>query len=91
MAERLAGTVSRRETPVRGRWGMRLVAGLGCGIFAIVLAVRGAPASRGEETVEADAGEELDGGVDLPTDRQQERLLDRASRLVADGSWSDAA
>lgn len=91
MAERLAGTVSRRETPVGGRRGTRLVAGLGCGIFAIVLAVLGAPASRGEETVEADAGEELDGGVDLPTDRQQERLLDRARRLVADGGWSDAA
>lgn len=41
----------------------------------------------------AEAGDETDGetGVYLPTDRQQERSLDRARRLVGEGQWSDAA
>ena len=37
---------------------------------------------------EPTAGEE--GGVFLPADRQKERQLDRARRLVASGNWTDA-
>jgi outer membrane protein assembly factor BamB len=93
MSERLAGTVSRRKSPVCSRAWAWLAAGIG--MFAVALAVLGEPAVRGEEdgasAAEPADGEELDRGVDLPTDRQQERLLDRARRLVADSGWSDAA
>jgi len=93
MSERLAGTVSCRKTAVCRRLAAWLAAGVG--LFALVLTAPGPPPVRGEEegefTADRVAGEELDRGVDLPTDRQQERLLDRARRLVADGGWSDAA
>lgn len=93
MSERLAGTVSRWTRPVGSRSWAWLAAKIG--MSAILLAVVGPPAARGAEdgaAVGAPAEDaELDRGVDLPTDRQQERLLDRARRLVADGGWSDAA
>jgi outer membrane protein assembly factor BamB len=68
---------------------------LGCGLVAVVLgavvpaAVRGAEV--GADAVDVADGEALDRGMDLPTDRQQERLLGRARRLVSDSAWSDAA
>jgi outer membrane protein assembly factor BamB len=68
---------------------------LGCGLVAVVLgavvpaAVRGA--EDGADAVDVADGEALDRGMDLPTDRQQERLLGRARRLVSDSAWSDAA
>jgi outer membrane protein assembly factor BamB len=46
---------------------------------------------RCQEDAASDADDDPDRGVYLPTDRHQERALDRARRLVADGRWSDAA
>ena len=95
MAARFAATLSCRDAPGRGRPGVSGAARIGCWIIALVLgagvstAVRGAEDGDGTGDV-ADATD-LDRGVDLPTDRLQERLLDRARRLVADGGWSDAA
>ena len=37
------------------------------------------------------APEPVDDGVFLPTDRELERSLDKARRLLSDGRWSDAA
>jgi outer membrane protein assembly factor BamB len=95
MAAPIAGKLSLRDHP--GRWcsGASRAARWGCGFVAAVLGavvpagVRGA--EDGADAVEVTDGVEVDRGVDLPTDRQQERLLDRARRLVADGAWSDAA
>ena len=95
MAAPFAGTLSRRGHPGRGRSGASGAARWGCGIVAVVLGavvpagVRGA--EDGDDAVDVATGESLDRGVDLPTERQQERVLDRARRLVADGAWSDAA
>lgn len=43
------------------------------------------------DAVETDDEDEVESGFELPSDRQQERLLDRAGRLVEAGDWSDAA
>lgn len=93
MAARFAGILSRRDAPCRGRSGASGAARWGCGIVAIVLGAFIPAAARGAEDGDGAVadGEDLDRGVDLPTDRLQERLLDRARRLVADGGWSDAA
>ena len=95
MAAPFAGTLSLRGLPGRGWSGAGGAARWGCGIVAVALGafvpagVRGA--EDGADAVEVADGEALDRGLDLPTDRQQERVLDRARRLVSDGAWSDAA
>jgi outer membrane protein assembly factor BamB len=93
MAARFAWILSRRDAPCRGWSGASGAARWGCGIVAIVLGAFIPAAARGVEDGDGAVadGEDLDRGVDLPTDRVQERLLDRARRLVADGGWSDAA
>lgn len=93
MAARFAGILSRRDAPCRGWSGASGAARWGCGIVAIVLGAFIPAVARGAEDGDGAVadGEDLDRGVDLPTDRVQERLLDRARRLVADGGWSDAA
>ncbi len=93
MSARHAGMGSRMNSLVCRR--SRRWLALGIGMIALVLVGLGQPAVRGAENGDSAPdqadGEELDRGVDLPTDRQQERLLDRVRRLVADGGWSDAA
>jgi len=53
------------------------------------------PPAAGEESDDADgaaSGEEAwDEGIFLPTDRQRQRQVDRAIRLLDDRRWSDAA
>ena len=93
MSARHAGMGSRMNSLVCRRSRRWLAPGIG--MIALVLVGLGQPAVRGAENGDSAPdqadGEELDRGVDLPTDRQQERLLDRVRRLVADGGWSDAA
>ena len=97
MAARFAGTLSSRDSPGRGLSWASGGAWWCSGIVAVLLGVVGPATVRGAEDgadaadVADDEDSDSDRGVDLPTDRQQERLLDRARRLVADGGWSDAA
>ena len=49
------------------------------------------PVGREEAGPEDGIGDGDDRGISLPSDRGRERQLDRARRLVAAGSWSDAA
>jgi hypothetical protein len=72
---------------VRGR--CRLAA---CWLAALVVATASTAACAAEPPVAEDEDAEgADTGLYLPTDRQQERQLDRAGRLLKDGRWSDAA
>jgi outer membrane protein assembly factor BamB len=82
MAAGFVGTIGRRAAVAA--WCLAI-----CG-----LACPGpAPPAGWAAPPDAEADDEAGGdtGVYVPTDRQQERLLDRARRLVGDAQWSDAA
>ena len=89
MIARLVGTASRRVASAIGRARPAVSCAVGGGLLAGVALVL-APVVLVAQDPEAAATDD-DSGVALPTDRQQERLLDRARRLVAEGLWSDAA
>lgn len=54
-------------------------------------AVAGERAGPGDGDGDGDGGEGFEDGLYLPSDRQRQRQLDRAIRLLDEGRWSDAS